>query len=48
MVGMRERMSFVGGVIHWKTKPGSGCQLIATVPLVGASQNGPTGEAKPP
>jgi two-component system, chemotaxis family, CheB/CheR fusion protein len=37
MVGMKERMGYIGGAIEWKTKPGEGTQVIATVPLKGAA-----------
>ncbi|HWY48334.1 MAG TPA: chemotaxis protein CheB [Bryobacteraceae bacterium] len=38
MVGMKERMSYIGGAVEWKTKPGDGTQVIATVPFKGASR----------
>jgi len=40
MVGMRERMGYIGGAVEWKTKPGDGTQVIATAPLkVAAPKN---------
>lgn len=33
MLGMKERMSFVGGHVEWKTKPGNGTIVTARVPL---------------
>ncbi len=33
MVGMKERIAFVGGQIQWKTKPGDGTEVLAIVPL---------------
>jgi two-component system, chemotaxis family, CheB/CheR fusion protein len=36
--GMRERVSFVGGTIQWRSKPGEGTQVIASIPMaVGAA-----------
>jgi signal transduction histidine kinase len=46
MVGMRERMGYIGGSVEWKTQPGHGTQVIATVPLKGtASQKATPPEA---
>jgi two-component system CheB/CheR fusion protein len=33
MVGMKERMAYIGGSIEWNTKPGDGTQVIAKAPL---------------
>jgi two-component system CheB/CheR fusion protein len=33
MVGMRERVALVGGTIQFKSKPGEGTQVTATIPL---------------
>jgi signal transduction histidine kinase len=38
MVGMKERMGYIGGTVEWKTKPGKGTELIATAPLKGAAR----------
>jgi two-component system CheB/CheR fusion protein len=38
MVGMKERMGYIGGTVEWKTQPGEGTQVIATVPLKGAGR----------
>jgi signal transduction histidine kinase len=35
MVGMKERMGYIGGTIAWKTKHGKGTEVIAAVPLKG-------------
>jgi two-component system CheB/CheR fusion protein len=36
MVGMRERMGYIGGTVEWKAQPGKGTEVIATVPVKGA------------
>lgn len=33
MLGMRERVAYVGGSIEWKSKPGDGTQVCAKIPL---------------
>ena len=33
MVGMRDRITAIGGTIQWRSKPGEGTQVIATVPI---------------
>jgi two-component system CheB/CheR fusion protein len=33
MIGMRERVALAGGNIQWKSKPGEGTQVSATVPI---------------
>ena len=43
MVGMKERMGYIGGTIEWKTKPGDGTGVIASVPLKGAIRKNPGG-----
>ena len=43
MVGMKERMGYIGGKVEWKTKPGDGTEVIATVPLKGAIRKNPAG-----
>ncbi len=42
MIGMRERMGYISGTIEWKTKPGEGTQVIATVPFKGTAHKNPT------
>jgi len=37
MIGMKERMGYIGGTVEWKTQPGHGTQVMATVPLKGAA-----------
>jgi two-component system, chemotaxis family, CheB/CheR fusion protein len=39
MVGMKERMGYIGGTVEWKTKPGDGTQVIATVPFKAPARN---------
>jgi signal transduction histidine kinase len=41
MVGMKERMGYIGGTVEWKTKPGDGTEVIASVPLKGAIRKNP-------
>jgi two-component system CheB/CheR fusion protein len=43
MVGMKERMGYIGGTVEWKTKPGDGTEVIASVPLKGALRKNPAG-----
>jgi two-component sensor histidine kinase len=43
MVGMKERMGYIGGTITWKTTPGRGTEVIAAVPLTGAVRRTPGG-----
>ena len=41
MVGMKERMGYIGGTVEWKTKPGDGTEVIANAPLKGAIRKNP-------
>jgi signal transduction histidine kinase len=42
MVGMKERMGYIGGTVEWKTQPRDGTQVIATVPLKGVGRKNVT------
>jgi signal transduction histidine kinase len=48
MVGMQERMRYIGGTVEWKTKSGEGTDVIATVPLKNwPARNQPGAAAEP-